>query len=97
VFYLHKYSHGFSQFPWLTIEFFRKASVTTLATLKANWWRQQQSRHVLDTSDQIPSDGLRAFAKQQATHEVAIAADWWEKWTAVRVHAQPIIEGLSDV
>ena len=39
---------------------------------------------------------MRAFAEQHATQEVAIAADWQEKWTAVRVRAQPIIEGLSD-
>jgi hypothetical protein len=33
MFYLHKYSHGFSQFPWLIIQFFQKASVATVATL----------------------------------------------------------------
>jgi hypothetical protein len=33
VFYLHKYPHGFSQFPWLVIRFFRKASIVTVATL----------------------------------------------------------------
>jgi len=39
---------------------------------------------------------LRAFTEQQAAQEVAIVAHWQEKWTAVRVCAQPIIEGLSD-
>src|SRR5882762_2164256 len=33
VFYLQKYSHSFSQFPWLIIQFFRKTSVMTMAIL----------------------------------------------------------------
>ena len=33
VFYLHKYSHGFSNFNDIIIQFFRKTSVMTVATL----------------------------------------------------------------
>ena len=33
VFYLHKYSHGFSNFNDIIIQFFRKSSVMTVATL----------------------------------------------------------------
>jgi len=47
-FYLHKYSHSFSQFPWLIIQFFQKRSVMTMGTLMQmvlikNWcipWQQ---------------------------------------------------------
>src|SRR6266481_3532540 len=34
VFYLHKYSHGFSNFNAIIIQFFRKTSVMTVATLE---------------------------------------------------------------
>jgi hypothetical protein len=61
---------------------------------KAKWWRTQQSRRTLD--DPILSDGLKAFAEQQAAQELDIADNWCAKWTAARARAQPIIEGLVD-
>jgi hypothetical protein len=34
---------------------------------KARWWRDQRSLRTPDTTDSILSEGLQAFAEQQAT------------------------------
>jgi len=60
---------------------------------KAKWWRDQQSLRVLAT-DHILSDGLKAFAEQQAAQEFDIAKDWEVKWRAMRQRARPIVDGI---
>jgi hypothetical protein len=54
------------------------------------------SNFVLDFTNNILSDGLKAFAEQQAAQEINIAEDWAAKWSAVRIRAAPIIEGMPD-
>jgi hypothetical protein len=63
---------------------------------KAEWWRNQPLQRVLDFTNNILSDGLKAFAEQQAAQEINIAEDWAAKWSAVRIRAAPIIEGMPD-
>jgi len=61
---------------------------------KARWWRDQLSLRTPDTTDNILSEGLQAFAEQQAAQEFDIAKDWESKWRAVRVRARPIVDGI---
>jgi hypothetical protein len=57
---------------------------------KAEWWRNQPLQCMLDFTNNILLDGLRAFAEQQAAQEINIVEDWAAKWSAVRIHAAPI-------
>jgi len=43
VFYLHKYSHGFSNFNDIVIQLFQKMSVMTVATLRQSVWTGTES------------------------------------------------------
>jgi hypothetical protein len=61
---------------------------------KAKWWRDRQSLRSSDTTNNTVSEGLKAFAEQQAAQEIDIANNWEAKWRAVRVHAQPILGGI---
>src|ERR1700736_786738 len=51
VFYLHKYSHGFSNFNDIVIQFFQKTSVMTVATLTLNL--QQLVHHNVVTTPNL--------------------------------------------
>src|SRR5882724_545744 len=59
---------------------------------KAKWWRNQPSLRTPD--DNMLSEGLDAYAAQQAAQELDIAQNWEAKWKAVRIRAQPIINGI---
>ena len=52
--------------------------------------------HMIDTTDTILSDGLKAFAEWQAAQALNIAKDWDVKWRAVRICAKPIINSMPD-
>src|ERR1700733_11120852 len=62
----------------------------------AKWWRDQQSLRTPDATNDILSEGLKAFSEQQATQELDMAWDWEGKWRAVRACTQPIIDGFPD-
>jgi hypothetical protein len=61
---------------------------------KVRWWRDQLSLRTPDTTDNILSEGLQAFAEQQTAQEFGIAKDWESKWRGVRARARPIIYGI---
>jgi hypothetical protein len=63
---------------------------------KVRWWRDQQPLRTLDATDNILSEGLKAFSEQQAAQELDIAWDWEGKWRAVRACTQLIIDGIPD-
>jgi hypothetical protein len=65
---------------------------------KNMWWKEQVSRREGLASEL--TEGLQAYAAEQAAMELSLAASFTTKWAAVRRRAQPLISefwGLESV
>jgi hypothetical protein len=62
---------------------------------KAAWWGEQVNAHE-DISPHL-SEGLQAYAVQQADMEQCIRLAWGTKWAAAQQLAQPIIQVAMGV
>jgi hypothetical protein len=56
---------------------------------KESWWKEQIPRHE-GLSPQL-TEGLRAYAEEQADMERRIRESWGNKWAKARELAQPIL------
>lgn len=67
----------------------------TYCRWKAAWWIQQQVARALKLPEGDPiCEGMEAYAKQQAAHELMLASSWAERWLPVRQRARPLLVKL---